>query len=85
MGLGHAERAFLHRPGEPITLNAPKVESMQVRQMNNVVDAVLNRLGIHRPGSEDVSGYEALNLLLGPDPTIDLHEPEPQVALDRLI
>jgi hypothetical protein len=39
MGLGHAERAFLHRPGEPITLNAPQVESMQVRQMNNVVDA----------------------------------------------
>jgi hypothetical protein len=63
MGLGHAERAFLHRPGELITLNAPQVESMQVRQMNNAVDAVLDRLGIYRPGG-DVSGHEALDLLL---------------------
>jgi hypothetical protein len=42
-------------------------------------------LGIYRPGSEDVSGHEALDFLLGPDPTIDLHEPELQVELDRLI
>jgi hypothetical protein len=77
MGLGHAERALLHRPGEPITINAPQVESMQVRQMNNVVDAILDRLGIYRPGGEDVSGHKALDLLLGQDLTIYLHEPEP--------
>lgn len=58
---------------------------MQVRQMSNVVGAILDRLGIHRPRGEDVSWHEALDLLLGPDPTIDLHEPELQVELDRLI
>jgi hypothetical protein len=44
--------------------------------MNNVVDAVLDRLSIYRPGSEDGSRHKALDLLLSPDPTIDLHEPE---------
>jgi hypothetical protein len=58
---------------------------MQVRQMNDIVDAVLDHLGIYRPGGEDVSGHEALHLLLGPDPKIELHESEPQVALDSLI
>src|SRR5438105_3918462 len=57
---------------------------MQVQQMNNVADAILDRLGIYRPGGEDVSGHEALDLL-GPDPTMNLHEPELQVELDRLI
>ena len=33
---------------------------------------------------KDVSRHEALNLL-GPDPTIDPHEPELQVGLDILI
>jgi hypothetical protein len=45
--------------------------------MNNVVDAILDRLGIYRPGGEDVSGHKALDLLLGQDLTIYLHEPEP--------
>ena len=85
MGLGRAERAFLHRPGESITLDAPQVEIMQVRQINNVVDAVLNRLDIYRPDGEDVSGHEALDILLDPDSTIHLHEPELQVELNRLI
>ena len=44
IGLGHAACALLHRPSEPITLNLPQVESMQIRQMNNVVGAILNCL-----------------------------------------
>jgi hypothetical protein len=57
MGLRHAALALLHRSSEPITLGTLQVESMQVRQMNNVVGTILDRLGIHRPGSEDVSGH----------------------------
>ena len=53
--------------------------------MDNVVDAVLDRLNIYRPGGEDLSAHKALDLLLGPDPTIGLHEPELQVGLDTLI
>lgn len=85
MGLGHATRAFLHRPGEPIATDALRVKSMQVRQMKNIVDAVLDRSVIHRPDGKDVSGHEARDGLLGLDPTIHLHEPELQVELDRLV
>jgi hypothetical protein len=54
-GLGQAASAFLHCLVEPITLNAPQVESMQVRQMNNVVDAVL-----------DVSNANETNMVKSP-------------------
>jgi hypothetical protein len=45
--------------------------------MNDIVDAVLDRLGIYQPGGKDVSGHKALHLFLGPDLTIELHKPEP--------
>jgi hypothetical protein len=64
MAHGHAAWALLHFPSEPITLNMLQVESMQVRQMNNAISAVLNRLDIHRPGGKDVSWHEALDFLL---------------------
>ena len=85
MGLGHAACAFLHHLGKPITLNTPQVDSMQFGQIDNVVDAVLGRLVIHRPSGEDTSGHKALNVLLGPDPTVDLHEPKLQVKLDTFV
>jgi hypothetical protein len=47
---------------------------MQSRHMNNVIDAVLGRFGIYRPGGEDNSGHEALHVLLCLDPTIGLLE-----------
>jgi len=78
MGLRHAALALLFRPSEPITLNTLQVKSMQVRQMKNVVSTILDRLSIHRPGGEDVSGHEAYNLLLSPDPAVKLYKSELQ-------
>ncbi len=52
--------------------------------INNGVGAVLGRLGIYRPRGEHVSKHAAL-YLLGPNPSMDLHETGLQVELDRLI
>lgn len=57
---------------------------MQVRQMDNVVNTVLENLSVDRPVGKDVGSYETLNLLLGPDPAMDPHEPEIQVELAHL-
>jgi hypothetical protein len=53
--------------------------------MNNVVSTILDRLGIHRPGGENVSGHKAYDLLLSPDLVVELYKPELQIELDRLI
>ena len=57
---------------------------MQIRQVDNVVNAILDRLGIYRSGGEEVGVREVLDFVLGPNPTV-LREPEPQVGLDTLI
>jgi hypothetical protein len=76
MGLRHAALALLFHSSKPVTLNTLQVESMQVRQINNVVGTILDNLGIYWPEGEDVSGHKAYDLLLNPDPTINLHKPE---------
>ena len=48
MSFRHAARTFLHRFNKPIIFNASQVKSMQVRQTNNVVNAVLDRFNVYR-------------------------------------
>lgn len=56
---------------QPVTLSAFQAESMQVRQMNIAVDAILDHLIIRQTG-----GHKFPGPFPGPDPTIDLQEPE---------
>src|SRR5258705_7013515 len=74
-GQSQASPCYPYHISEPFILKAPQVEIMQIRQINNIVDAVLDSFGIHWLGGEDVSRHEALHLHLSPDPTIGLYKP----------
>ena len=51
--------------------------------MNNVVDAVFDRLDIYRSNEEHVNKHKTLYLLFDSNSTMNLHEIELQIELNK--
>ena len=84
-GFYDAARALSHGLGHPPVGDAPGVDGMERRQVDDVVGAVLEGLGVQRAAGEDVVVHLGLHRPLGFGPATLLVERQPQLPLDAFV